>query len=315
MAAGTPGSRRHLTEPKEIEGPASRWSWARTTDGRAASGNGYHRAHGGPTGDESCGGVPVGTEQFQRDFLREAVNGEPAELARALVPMEDAQASFQILRLPATSRLSHLLRTVPPSITCQAAANYDALVEWALASITAGEGAGAAGLPTPAEVAHDPTVCQNQTYLGHDTLRQAHLPIREGGLGLTSSISIKGAAYIGCHALVLGRVVAAFARGNLPSLLEQLPERPTASALIEQLKIVATEAKRTKIEDAVGSSWAALVAEEDPQGRRIGTLLVEAGAGAGGGGEGRERGRGGGGAWGRGCWTARTMGGSVGNPA
>ena len=67
-------------------------------------------------------GVPVGTEQFQRDFLQEAVNGEPAELVRALVPMEDAQASFQILRLSATSPLSHLLRTVPPSITYQAEA-------------------------------------------------------------------------------------------------------------------------------------------------------------------------------------------------
>ena len=65
--------------------------------------------------------VTVGTEQSQLDFLQEAVNGEPDELVRALVPMEDAQASFQILRLSATSRLSHLLRTVPPSITCQAA--------------------------------------------------------------------------------------------------------------------------------------------------------------------------------------------------
>ena len=169
-------------------------------------------------------------------------------------------------------------------------------MEWALASIVASDGAAAAGLPTPEEVAHDPTVCQNQTYLGHDALRQAHLPIREGGLGLTSSSSIKGAAYIGCHALVLGRVVAASARGNLPSLLERLPERPMASALLEELKIVATEAKRSQIEDAVGSSWAALAAEEDPQGRGIGTLLlVEAGAGrggGGGGGGGRERGRG-----------------------
>ena len=230
-------------------------------------------------------GVPVGTEQFQRDLLQEAVNGEPAELVRALVPIEDAQASFQILRLSATSRLSHLLRTIPPSITCQPAANYDALVEWALASIIAGDGAAAAGLPTPEEVAHDPTVCQNQTYLGHDALRQAHLPIREGGLGLTTSSSIKGAAYIGCHAPVLGRVVAASARGNLPSLPERLPEQPMASALIEELKIVATEAKRSQIEDVVGSSWAVLAAE----GRGIGTLLVEAGAGGGGGGEGRER--------------------------
>ena len=146
-------------------------------------------------------GVPVGTEQFQRDFLQEAVNGKPAELVRALVSTEDTQASFQILRLFAISRLSHLLRTVPPSITCQAAANYDALVEWALASIITGDGAAAAGLPTPEEVAHDPTVCQNQTYLGHEALRQAHLPIREGGLGLTSSSSIKGAVYIGFHVL------------------------------------------------------------------------------------------------------------------
>ena len=91
-----------------------------------------------------------------------------------------------------------------------------------------------------------------------------------------------------------------------------------ASALIEALKVVATEAKRSQIENAVGSSWATLAAEEDPQGRGIETLLiVEAGAG---GGEGqRRRGGGGGGdrrgAWGRGCWTARTMGGSVGNSA
>ena len=180
----------------------------------------------------------------------------------------------------------------------QAAANYDALVGWALASIIAGDEAAAAGLPTPEEVAHDPTVCQNQTYLRHETLRQAHLPIREGSLGLTSSSSIKGAAYIDCHALALGRVVVASARGNLPSLLERLPERPMASALIEELKTVATEAKRSQIEDAAGSSWAALAAEEDPQGGGTGTLLVEAGAGGGGG----EGGRGGGGVGQREQW-------------
>ena len=55
MAAGTPRGRRHLVEPKEIAGPVSRWSQAKTTDRRAASGNGYHRAHGGPTVDEGRG--------------------------------------------------------------------------------------------------------------------------------------------------------------------------------------------------------------------------------------------------------------------
>ena len=35
-------------------------------------------------------GVPVGTEQFKGEFLQDTVTGEPAELVRALVPMEDA---------------------------------------------------------------------------------------------------------------------------------------------------------------------------------------------------------------------------------
>ena len=73
-----------------------------------------------------------------------------------------------------------------------------------------------------------------------------------------------------------------------------------ASALLDELKTMATVVKKSQIENAVGSSWASLVAEEDPQGRRIGILLVEARAGVGGGragGYGRgERG----GRWGRG---------------
>ena len=58
---------------------------------------------------------------------------------------------------------------------------------------------------------------------------------------------IKGAAYIGCHALILGRVVTASAQGNFPSLHERLPERLMVSAFIEELKTVATEAKRSQI--------------------------------------------------------------------
>ena len=55
------------------------------------------------------------------------------------------------------------------------------------------------------------------------------------------------------------------------TLLERLPARPMASALLEELK-------KSQIEDAVGKSWAALATEEDPQGRGVGTLLIEAGA-------------------------------------
>ena len=62
-------------------------------------------------------GVSVGIEHFKRNFLQEVVNGDPAELVIALVPMEDAQASFQILCLPAASRPSHICfaQSRPPS--------------------------------------------------------------------------------------------------------------------------------------------------------------------------------------------------------
>ena len=67
-----------------------------------------------------------------------------------------------------------------------------------------------------------------------------------------------------------------------------------ASALIEELTTVATEIKRRQIKDAMGSSWEALAVEDYPQGRRMGTLLIKAGAGRGKG-RGERVGRGGGG--------------------
>ena len=191
--------------------------------------------------------------------------------------MEDAQASFQVLRLSTTSRLSHLLFAVPPSIKCQAAADYYDLVEWALASIIDGERS-CRGRAT------NPRGISPRSYL-----------VPKSDLSGTRGPMADPSAFIGCHALVLERIVAASARRNLPSLLERLPERPMALALLEKLKTVATEVKTSQIEDAVGSSWAALTAEEDPQRRGIWTLLVEAGTG-GEGGRGRGEGRGGRGA-------------------
>ena len=65
---------------------------------RAAYDDGCHRLTMVRQGMRVAG-VPVGTQHFKRDFLQKVVGGEPAELVRALVPMEDAQASFQTLRL------------------------------------------------------------------------------------------------------------------------------------------------------------------------------------------------------------------------
>ena len=82
---------------------------------------------------------------------------EPAEIVGALAPTEDTHTSFQILHLSVVSCLPHLLRTVPAYITHHA--GYDALIEWALASVIAGDETAAAGLPIPDEIAHNLRVC------------------------------------------------------------------------------------------------------------------------------------------------------------
>lgn len=48
----------------------------------------------------------MGPEHLKRDFVKEAIDGEQAELIRALVLLNGAQASFQILHLSAIVHLS-----------------------------------------------------------------------------------------------------------------------------------------------------------------------------------------------------------------
>ena len=87
----------------------------------------------------------------QWKYLKEVLKGESVELVRALVPMDDFHASFQILRLSAICiSFLHLPRTAPFSIMRRAAADYYALVEWTFASIIiAGNGTSTTWLPTP----------------------------------------------------------------------------------------------------------------------------------------------------------------------
>lgn len=56
---------------------------------------------------EMISGVSVEAELLERECLYEAVSGRPAELVRARVSMDDANASIQILPMFAVSHLLH----------------------------------------------------------------------------------------------------------------------------------------------------------------------------------------------------------------
>ena len=116
-----------------------------------------------------------------------------------------------------------------------------------------------------------------QSVLTPDAIRQASIPIREGGLGLPSAVAISGPAFIGGQALVLARVMVATNRPGLTQALPDLAATPHAQAFCTELCKLTSFASGPQIAEMVGTSWAALALNKDPANRDKGTLLVEAG--------------------------------------
>ena len=152
--------------------------------------------------------------------------------------MEDAQASFQILCPPTASRLLHLFRTVPLSIKHEAVAITT--LWWNGCWSCRGRATIPGGTSPRSHRAEIRPTCDTRPY-GRATYQS-----KKASLEPPSGISIKGAACIGCHALTLELIDAASVWGDLPFLLERLPERPMTSALFNELKTRALEVKKSK---------------------------------------------------------------------
>ena len=92
------------------------------------------------------------------------------------------QAQHCLMRYCSNTTLVYFLRTMPPSMTIEAAQEHDRLIASAFHRIVGSE----AGSPAQCERA----------------LRQARLPVKLGGLGLTSMAALRRAAWVGTWALV-----------------------------------------------------------------------------------------------------------------
>lgn len=144
--------------------------------------------------------------------------------------------------------------------------------------VIACKGADTAGFAFRAEVERNPDTCNRQQLLGPAVVRQARLPIREGGYGLASCADIAGAAYVGCHALVFDKVIAASSDGGLTLLFDRLPSRPMAAVGADELKKCSKFAKPRPLDEITGDFWTSPPLGQDPAGRRVSTLLTYAGA-------------------------------------
>ena len=221
-------------------------------------------------------GVPVGDPAYVQRTMCDIARGEPATLLRELAALEDAQASLQLLRFSAATRLNSLLRAIPPALSQAAAAEFDTLLEGTLAAII--KGPNQTGETSATGHLRDTPPTAPQSVLTPDAIRQARLPIREGGLGLPSAVAISGPAFIGGQALVLARAMVATNRPSLTQALSDLAATPHAQALCTELRKLTSFASGPQIAEMVGTSWAALALNQDPANRGTGTLLVEAGA-------------------------------------
>ena len=106
--------------------------------------------------------VSVESEEYQSRGALDVVRGETKELLLSLASMKDDQAGFQILRQSAATRLHFLLRTLPPQVVKEAAAEFDQLMEWTLASIITDLDNRPDTLASPPEVRENAGECRNQ---------------------------------------------------------------------------------------------------------------------------------------------------------
>jgi hypothetical protein len=150
-------------------------------------------------------GVPIGSDEF----VLQTVGRRMRDLGR-VVPLlsilRDPQMKYLLLRCYAHPRVSHLLRGVPPDLARPGAVQYDATILEGLQDLLPG------------------------APLSEKALRVVELPIRMGGLGLTSAVRVSLAAYLGSWAQVMAPMAASsFHLQGIVNMAERLPSRSTLS--------------------------------------------------------------------------------------
>ena len=146
-------------------------------------------------------GAPVGTREYKQHHLQQ-LQTEHNALFQQLPHLQDLQASWLLLLYCASPRCNYQLRMLPPSVTHQFAQDHDAAVAGCLAEMLDCN-------PPPATA-----------------LATVHLPLRYGGLGLTSASILATPAYWASWAdalQVLGRQAPQAAATLLQQFQNQEP--------------------------------------------------------------------------------------------
>jgi hypothetical protein len=144
-------------------------------------------------------GVPIGSDDFVQRTVLQRVR-ELGLVVPLLDLLRDAQMQYLLLRCCAHPRVSYTLRGVPPGLALLGAQQHDATIREGLQRILPG------------------------AELSARALQVAGLPVRIGGLGLTSAVRISPAAYLGSWAQVAAPLAATSVHlRGLVDMVESLP--------------------------------------------------------------------------------------------
>lgn len=188
-------------------------------------------------------GVPMSPRDYPRRYIGDFIRCQPAPLARALVPLEDAQTRYQILCFPAASKLSLILCLcsfgpfLPKLLGRSRKSNADRMEK----SIDHyGKASHGYGPPDTGQSLQGHTGSKSSASLWtRSNPASNRLPLHEGGHGHASTVNTGGAAYLGRKVLVVARKVTS-SSGTSPRRLLRLPNVPLIEVLIEKLKGVAS---------------------------------------------------------------------------
>lgn len=167
---------------------------------------------GGINEDERRGmvvlGAPVGNPEYARQWLTTLIGpeSEAVKLALSCARLSSPRAMYQLLRYCIVPKLSYTLRTVPPDLTASAAAHWDTLMTWLLERSMGLQPADKPWQQFLQEGAH--------LVLEGVAQDQSQLPVRLGGLGVTSAVKTAAAAYVASSAATIPQALAFWAQAS-----------------------------------------------------------------------------------------------------
>ena len=180
-------------------------------------------------------GAYLGDKAWCRDKLVKRVRKalEPLSGIMALHDTRTIHTAQQLaqvlLRFCSNTTLTFFLRTMPPSVTQDAAREHDRLMEEALYALVGGSRVG------------------RNSPRWRVAVQQARLPVRMGGMGLTSAMDIREAAWVGTWALVTRPI---------RELHEPFRDLDVALAPGERFDELREAHKRLRaVRDEVGKTW------------------------------------------------------------